>query len=216
MIVRCYVYAHAINDKEKTANYLIRGFAGVYTDTITADILAEIEAEQSKLNDEYLESVKLEEEEQLKYNKKYLLNYLADINNDNYIVMLSVTDEGTRMVDDDIAEALQAIGVSEEYSNAFRSSYIGILSNGEKIYEEFSKDFIEYTYVDENTKSVFQVASAGNGTGKLSSITVDGTEYIKYDPSKQRGLSIVVFDKNMGLIVSSVTVDLYDSLDIVE
>lgn len=155
MIVRCYVYAHAINDKEKTANYLIRGFAGVYTDTITADILAEIEAEQSKLNDEYLESVKLEEEEQLKYNKKYLLNYLADINNDNYIVMLSVTDEGTRMVDDDIAEALQAIGVSEEYSNAFRSSYIGILSNGEKIYEEFSKDFIEYTYVDKNTKSVF-------------------------------------------------------------
>lgn len=212
----CYVYAHTINDKARTANYLERGFAGVYTDVISVDVLAEIEADQIKLNEVYLESVNLEAQENVENNKKYLLNYLSDINNDNYIVLLSVTDEGTRMVDSSIAEALHTLGVSEQYSAAFGSGYIGIMSNGEKIYEEFSKEFIEHTWIDQDTGNVFKISSAGQGLGKLSSILVNGSEYVKYDTLKQRGLHIVVFDKNMGLVVSSITVDLYEGLDIVE
>lgn len=78
----------------------------------------------------------------------------------------------------------------------------------EKQYKKNSENLLEYTYIDR--ENVFELVSAGNGVFAISSIIVNGVEQIV---SPSRGLQIVVFNKNLGIIQDRVVFDLYDGLN---
>lgn len=207
----CYIYVHTINDISIAANYYERGCTGIYTDIIRPEHIASIEEEIYKIKlDKQDQSTEIDIQanlEEVQNNKEYLLNYLNEIDNEDYLVILSVQDEATAMVDDDIAEALSALGVSDDYKDHFRSSYVGIMSNGSVLYEEFSDELIECIYIDD--QNIFKIKSAGNGIQESSSISVNGIEKIT---DYNRGLHIVVFNKEKGIVQDTVVFDLYDDL----
>ena len=208
----CYIYVHTLNDIPMAAEYYDRGVTGIYTDIIRPENGASIQEEIDKINastetgsettvpsEAEIQAV----EEELQFNKEYLLNYLKEINNENYLVLMSVQDEATAMVDDEIAAALSALGVCDDYRDAFRLGYVGILSNGEAVYEEISDEVIEYTYISDT--NVFELKSAGHEAAEVASIRVDGSEKIT---SYKRGLHIVVFNKEKGIVEDYIVFDL--------
>ena len=186
----CYVYIHTVNRILKVAEYMERGYSGVYSDSITAEQLTDAER------------IAEEQEE----NKQFLINYLQEIKNEDYLVLMSVQDEATAMVDDDIARALEELGVSKDYRFAYHQSYLGIMSGGNMIYEAFSDELLEYEHVE--GKNVFQMKSAGGRVEAVSEITVNGEKNDIYE----RGLHITVFNKKLGIVQDRIVFDLYRDL----
>ena len=204
----CYIYVHTINDLEQAAEYMARGCSGIYTDIITPELLPELEVKimeaKQKIEMEASEAEPELTAEELEANKEYLLNYLQEIKNEDYLVLMCVQDEATESVDDEIAEALTALGISEDYRNAFRQGYIGIMSDGKNIYEAFSDELLEYVYIEDD--NVFRLKSAGNGVAGFAGISVNGS---KEDDIVRRGLHITVFNRKLGIIQDRIVFDLY-------
>ena len=217
----CYIYVHTINDMSKAAEYLARGCYGIYTDNIINEQLAEVmemandlkvKMEEQKAQQEQAAQqaeADKEQENTTEYNKKFLLNFLEEINDDDYLILLSVVDEATNSVDDDIAQALEKLGVSPQYRDAFLSGYVGIMSEGQPIYEEFSKELLEYTFIDTETENLYYLRSAGSGVEGGSSICINGVEYLN---NYTRGLHMVIYDKKQGIVVESIGFDLCEGL----
>lgn len=214
----CYIYVHTINDLDQAAKYIARGCRGVYTDKITPEHFPDLEekvaaekerrAKEEAVVPEGTDSAGLTGEE-LEFRKRYLIHYLEEIKNEDYLVLMCVQDEATAGVDDDIAEALTELGVSERFRDAYRQSYVGILSGGNAIYEAFSEELLEYTYVEGET--VFQLKSAGNGVEAIAGIAVDGNDGNK-EQALHRGLHITVYNKKLGIVQDRIVFDLYEGL----
>lgn len=201
----CYIFVHTINDTSTAAQYFAKGCSGIYTDSIRPEQIDELNAEI------LIAKACLAETESsadmVAKNKEYLLNYLEEIQNGDYLVLLSVQDEATAMVDDEIAEALSKVGVSSDYRYAYRQSYLGIMNNGSTIYEMFSEDLLEYKYID--GENIFVLKSAGNGVQEVVSIVVNGEEQATV---YGRGLHIVVFNRKLGVVEDKIIFDLYEGL----
>lgn len=211
----CYIYVHTVNDLDQAAEYMARGCSGIYTDAITPEMLPELEEKISEAKQRLAEEDASKEvadpeltAEELEANKEYLLNYLREIKGEEYLVLMSVQDEATAAVDDDIAEALTELGVSEDYRNAYRQSYIGVMSGGKKIYEAFSDEVLEHVYIE--GEDVFRVKSTGNGLGAISGISVNGSK--EETETLRRGLHITVFNKVLGSVQDRIVFDLYEGL----
>lgn len=188
----CYVYAYTVNDTLQAADYMARGCRGVYTDRITVEQLPEIE-----------ENISGEKER----NRQFLLEYLGEIRDPDYLVLMSVQDEARgENLDDDIAQALTQLGVSEDYRYAFGQSYLGIMSGGKTIYEAFSEEALEYVYMEED--NYFRLKSAGSGVQEIAGITVNGDGREVYE----RGLHITVFHRKLGVVLDRIVFDLYGEL----
>ena len=201
----CYIFVHTINDISVAASYFARGCDGIYTDSIRLDQMEQLKTEIMKIKANMVEKDILLDS--LQEEKTYLLNYLREIKNEDYLILMCIQDEATIMVDDEIATVLCNLGVSADYRHAYRQSYLGIMNNGNAIYEAFSEDLSEYTYIDE--QNIFELRSAGNGIEQQASIIVDGVEQISV---YERGLHIVVFNKKLGIVEDRIVFDLYDGL----
>lgn len=201
----CYIFVHTINDISIAAQYFARGCSGIYTDSIRPEQIEELNAEIVKAQTNLAEAEP--SSDMVAKNKEYLLNYLEEIKNEDYLILLSVQDEATAMVDDEIAEALSSVGVSSDYRYAYRQSYLGIMNNGSTIHEMFSEDLLEYKYID--GENIFVLKSAGNGVKEVVSIVVNGEEQAAV---YGRGLHIVVFNRKLGVVEDKIIFDLYEGL----
>lgn len=134
-------------------------------------------------------------------NRKVFERYLDSINQDKYMLMFAVADEGSGALDDELQQKLAEMGLRLTLKGAYRNSYIAIINGGKVVAEELSEDLIEKTLLVEDW--IVKVKSGAYEVGNIASIQVDGIEHAR----NRRGLNIVVFDKTIGRAVDSVCFD---------
>lgn len=127
------------------------------------------------------------------------LNELVE--DENYIIFLSVKDEAANSLDEKARESFAALGLTELSQLEFRDSYVGIIDGGEILVEKRSHE--EGTLRAEYFE--YGVVSGGADSGDISSIMIDGIEY----SLNSRGMNIVVYNKVTKLIVDTITFDTY-------
>lgn len=132
--------------------------------------------------------------------KEYML--AIEEKKDTYAVFVSAKDEAVSGLDENDFRLLDSIGVTKLTPDSVRSSYYGVCVGG-KSDESVSNDFLE----TEGTIDLisYSIKSAGFDCGDTSSIVINRHEY-SYN---QRGLNIVVYNRETGRIVDCVSFDTY-------
>lgn len=137
----------------------------------------------------------------------YYLNLDKDI-----AIFLSISDEGSYSLTDEVRDDLNNLGLTTLSNIELYDSYVGIIHNGEVIYEERSssaeEDPISYECVFDTKydgKIVAKVESANAGVGWYSKTYINNVNY----SVSGRGINIVVWDLENNLMVSQTYFDTY-------
>lgn len=194
----CYVYIHTVNDISTTKEYIERGVYGVYTDFINYENLS---YNQENYYEVFTNKVKFSSTEMDIY------NYLTQLNNEDYIVIFSIKDEGTCGLNQRVIHKLQELGLTANLIGNDRSSYLAVLDGTNVIVEELGYQMLEKDIQLANIK--IEVVSAGFDYGNIASIKVDDIEYA----INNRGLNIVVYDKKTERVVDSICFDTHLNLE---
>lgn len=128
--------------------------------------------------------------------------YLELIKDDRYTVIISVRDEATKNLNNDIMQKLRCLGLQINLSKEYRCSYYAVISD-KKVSEELDYIKLEYTGKIRDGRDDVSVISAGWGCGDISSVKINGNEYSK----NGRGLNIVVYNNETRRIIDSVCFD---------
>ena len=149
----------------------------------------------------------------LKTNNIYKYLYKLSQNR-QYTIFVTIRDDGTRMLDENILTGLHNLGLSRNLEGHYRWSYYGVISPQE-IIEDLSMEEIgdSGTMSDGVSYSILSqggLSGAGGGAGRYltCSVKIDGVEY-----AVQRiGLNFVVYDTDAHRVVDSVEFNTYDGL----
>ncbi len=149
----------------------------------------------------------------LKTNNIYKYLYKLSQNR-QYTIFVTIRDDGTRMLDENIMTGLHNLGLSRNLEGHYRWSYYGVISPQE-IIEDLSMEEIgdSGTMSDGVSYSILSqggLSGAGGGAGRYltCSVKIDGVEY-----AVQRiGLNFVVYDTDAHRVVDSVEFNTYDGL----
>ena len=134
---------------------------------------------------------------QTEYNfTKYIDKVLE---NSDYTILVSAQNDFQASLSEELIHDLERLGFHSCFTNDVRDSFIGVIENGEVVYEVLSNRRSEYQY-DLAGGEKISIVSSGLNTGSYSSIQIDGIEY----STNVCGLNIVVFDNEMHLVVDSV------------
>lgn len=119
----------------------------------------------------------------------YLVDYLRSME-EGTVVMISVKDEGSQQIDEQVAESLQALGIDNFNKSHLRHSYLWVAckkdgSAFEVLHEECSPANLKWEGILCGKNVILH--SGGALGGNSSSILIDGEEW----SSNQRGLNIV-------------------------
>ena len=149
----------------------------------------------------------------LKTNNIYKYLYKLSQNR-QYTIFVTIRDDGTRMLDENIMTGLHNLGLSRNLEGHYRWSYYGVITPQE-IIEDLSMEEIgdSGTMSDGVSYSILSqggLSGAGGGAGRYltCSVKIDGVEY-----AVQRiGLNFVVYDTDAHRVVDSVEFNTYDGL----
>ncbi len=133
--------------------------------------------------------------------------YVAMLTNqfrDKMIFIAASDDMANELSESDIG-IMRSLGLKMDYTEAFHNSYIAVIENGEVIYEALSNRPLNYRGVCSLSNKVYELYSAGWLTNAQASIKLDGIEFAV----NSRGLNIVVYDDERGLVLDSVAFDTY-------
>ncbi|GHV27461.1 hypothetical protein FACS1894167_02510 [Synergistales bacterium] len=138
--------------------------------------------------------------------KDEITDYLSKLNNPDYLVIISVRDEASRNINDEIAHELSVIGLRQDLRGKYRQSYIAVIDSGSVVFEDLQNAVIKYAEVFGDVS--VEVVSAGYLVGNVSDIKINGRNYSK----NSRGLNIVIYSKKEKTVVDSVAFDTFDQL----
>ena len=149
----------------------------------------------------------------LKTNNIYKYLYKLSQNR-QYTIFVTIRDDGTRMLDENIMTGLHNLGLSRNLEGHYRWSYYGVITPQE-IIEDLSMEEIgdSGTMSDGVSYSILSqggLSGAGGGAGRYltCSVKIGGVEY-----AVQRiGLNFVVYDTDAHRVVDSVEFNTYDGL----
>lgn len=131
--------------------------------------------------------------------------YLKEINNDDYIVFLSVKTEGTEKLSDEEAAGLKGLGIDASgVQGKFGVSMYAVV-NGREVLSEQEEGVLKKTGRVDDEKLDYKITSAGIRWGDLSSIVLNGREF----SLNQRGFNIAVYSRKFDALIDSVTFDTY-------
>lgn len=130
------------------------------------------------------------------------INMLADEYKDNTI-FITVSDDMSKGLNEADINALRTLGLQADYSKTSHYSYIAVIENGEVRYEALSNRQLNYSGVCNKSGKKYELYSSGWWTNMWASIKLDETEYAV----NRRGLNIVVYDDERGLVLDSVGFD---------
>lgn len=139
-------------------------------------------------------------------NMQIMIHYLNTLQNNNYLVIFAVKDEASHAITEEIEAAMKQLGLRKNLEGKFRYSYIALIDEKEVLMERLSPEALIYDEIIDNL--TIHVESAGGDAGDYSSIKINDEEY----SVNNRGLNIVVYDKNTEEVVSCVCFDLYDEI----
>ena len=127
---------------------------------------------------------------------------------DRYVTMISVADDASSNMTEEVQDALFKLGLKETLIDAFRESYIAVI-NGEKVvFEEKGDQVLVFSTEIDGLK--IQIESAGGVTDAHANIKIDGIDYAQ----NVRGINMVVYDKFLGIVCDSICFDLYNGYDV--
>lgn len=128
---------------------------------------------------------------------------IRELNQENYLSIISVSDDASVSFTDEIAESMYSIGLKYDLRGCYRQGYIAIIDAGQVIYETLGEERLEYS--NDVSGVHCDVVSAGYNAGKQSSIILDGVEY----SNNRRGMNIVIYDKEQQKVVNTTTFDIW-------
>ena len=131
-----------------------------------------------------------------------LVTYLEMLDKERYSIFISVKDEASSCLTDEVVEAMQNLGFEFELPGCNRYSYIAI-KNEDEITELLGDELLEANGSFRSGRVTYFVTSAGYDCGNTSSIMIDNTEYSK----NKRGLNIVVYDNEIKTVIDKVCFD---------
>ncbi len=121
----------------------------------------------------------------------------------DYIICIAAKDEASKALTDEIIKGFRNLGLDFDLREHYRWSYLAVICNGQVVFEELSDKTITCDInIDNNNISLL---SAGFDYGNASSIKINGDEF----SLNGRGLNIVVYDKQLGYVVDSISVDTF-------
>lgn len=132
------------------------------------------------------------------------LDKLCQIEKDGLIIAIVVSDEASSKLTPNEEWRLKELGFNESLIGQYRSSYAGILLNGVLEQEQLSN----YAIVLEGNfddNGVYKLTSGGYGSNTEAGIEINETQYCQ----KERGINIVVYNKKLDALISSVYFDTY-------
>lgn len=134
---------------------------------------------------------------------------LSAIRNRNYMVFITVKDEGADALREEQREQFASIGLKELANLGYRNSYLAVIEDGNVKYElskSEKKEGKELTISYEGQLKegkLYTLTSGGVELGDIASCIIDGVEYAK----NLRGLNIVVYDIQNQRVIDSVNFD---------
>ena len=133
-----------------------------------------------------------------------LVDYLSKLRNSNkdLVIMISAKDDMISGLSNSDKEALHALGIRSNFDNMeYNYSFIAVISDGNLEYESVSNKYQMYeTKIGYDSVSI---TSAGYLDGNTSSILINGKEC----SMNRRGINVVVFDKESGLVIDRANCD---------
>lgn len=134
--------------------------------------------------------------------------YLDAINDKNYTLFFSISDEGSKSIGEKEMEKLRLLGIRTDLRGKYRNSWYAIVDPIKGVTEELSPNLkIEHFGVFGDAEIKYYIASAGyNTNASMSSINIAGIEY----SHQTRGINIVVWDNVGRTVIDSVTFDTCD------
>lgn len=145
---------------------------------------------------------RLELEQELTTYVDMLLNEYND-----KTILIAASDDMAAGLDDEEISSLRKLGLKEEFSSAFRKSYIAFIENGNVKYEASSNHKLSCEVKCDNFGRKIELYSSGWWLGAGASIKVEDTEVA----FNGRGMNIVVYDDERNLILDSVCFNTCDT-----
>ena len=130
------------------------------------------------------------------------LNILAELARD-FLVIIAVKDTPGNCINNYVVEKLQSIGFKEDLQSKLWRSYIGVIDSGRLLYENLSKDNEPSLWKIDLDGLQIDIASMAWNNGNVAIIKINGIDYAV----NERGLNIVIFDKNTRCFIDSVCFD---------
>lgn len=140
----------------------------------------------------------------LERGRGYLHHYLQLLKPNESIIFISVYDEASSQLSNTIIEDMRRLGLRESLKEKYRYSYYAVVTSG-YLKEEIGKD--QLCHEGNLGEISYRIESCGGNTRTGSSIIINGREY----SPNQRGLNIVVYDKDKKKVVDMISFDTYDS-----
>lgn len=127
----------------------------------------------------------------------HIIDYLAAVREGSYII-ISVKDDGSQQIEGEVAEQLQAMGITLIDKTRLRHSYLWIarkstVADFEVIHEECSAEQLHWEGALGNADAA--ASSGGALSGNVSSIVLNGQER----SLNERGLNMVVYHPESGV-----------------
>ena len=150
----------------------------------------------------------------LKYND--IISYLdALIANPQYIVFVTVRDDGSHSLNTDICDRLEQLGIRTDLRHHYRWSYYAVIEP-DGVIEEMGETELSRTGTLSNGAEYSLISQgglsgAGGGAGRYltCSVKIDGVDYAV----KRIGHNFVVYDPENRCVVDSVEFNTYMGLD---
>ena len=131
------------------------------------------------------------------------VEFLHNAFSEDSIIILSVRDEASNALTDEIQRALHLLGLQESLLGMWRHSYAAIIDGHDVVFERISDERIDYTQNLGNLS--IELTSAGWDAGDISSILVNGEEH----SLNNRGINVVVIDRTTGNVIDSIAIDTF-------
>ena len=133
-----------------------------------------------------------------------LSDYIKSIDRSKYLIFIAAKDEASAGLTEDVIKSLRELGLKFDMEGAYRNAYVAIVGDA-PMYEEKNE---QYAVCNAGLEGVeISMLSAGYTGENTASIKFDGKEYSK----NQRGLNIVIYNKELHHVTDSVYVDLYEN-----
>ncbi|MDE7283191.1 MAG: hypothetical protein K2N85_06380, partial [Lachnospiraceae bacterium] len=108
---------------------------------------------------------------------------------DRYTIIISAVDDVSSSLDAGILDELNELGLSVDWTNGCRNSYVAVVELGTVVYEKHEFDKIEVSGEFDDGRMTYAITSGGWDEGCCSSIVLNGQEYSE----NVRGLNFVVY-----------------------
>ena len=122
---------------------------------------------------------------------------------DRYTIIISSVNDAYAVLDADVSDKLNALGLSVEWTNGYRNNYVAVVERGTIVYENYEHDKIEISGTFDDARMTYTIKSGGWDEECYSSIDLNGQEYSE----NVKGLHLVVYSNETHRILDSVSFD---------